>query len=150
MPHTAGRYFEDFAVGDTYLHDTRKVISEADIGSVPAIPEQLESRCEEGLRGQPQAIHGSFAVPWACEVGIGVLTSETSLGELRISDVRILRALCYADTLSVESEVLELQGADGRNDAGAIEFEVRVYNQQRQLVAKFRCTALVKKTATGN
>lgn len=146
----SGRYFEEFSVGDAYLHDIERTLSEADNLLFSTLTHNAEPWHLDDLHGQhsmygSRVVNSIFTLMWACSVGIDRLTHGTMLGNLGFSDVRFTRPVFFGDTLRAESEILDKRTAAPDSEAGIIELESRAYNQRREMVTRFRCVRLVRR-----
>jgi acyl dehydratase len=146
----AGRYFDEWKVGDVIAHAVTRTVTETDNVLVSA------------LTHNPQPMHLDHEVAGASEFGrplvnsvytfglmVGVSVSDTTLGTLVANlgyDRLIFPAPVFVgDTLRSESECLEVRESKSRPNAGIVTWEHRSFNQRGELVCKCSRSALLLK-----
>lgn len=140
----AGRYFEQFAVGDAYRHAIRRTITETDnvlfsTLTCNADPLHIDRVFAADAPYGACAVNSLFVLGLVCGIGATGATQGLLLGNLGLSEVRFTRPVFIGDTIHAESEVVDLRDHPERPDAGILELESRAYNQRNEVVAKFRC-----------
>lgn len=149
----AGRYFDEWQVGDVIAHSVSRTVTETDNVLVSA------------LTHNPQPMHLDHEVAAASEFGkplvnsiytfglmVGVSVADTTLGTLvaNLGYDRLIfpSPVFVGDTLRSESECLEVRESKSRPNAGIVTWEHRSFNQRGELVCKCtRSALLVKKPA---
>ena len=149
----AGRYFDEWQVGDVIAHGITRTVTETDNVLVSA------------LTHNPQPMHLDHEVAAASEFGkplvnsiytfglmVGVSVTDTTLGTLVANlgyDKLIFPSPVFVgDTLRSESECLEARESKSRPNAGIVTWEHRSFNQRGELVCKCtRSAVLLKKPA---
>jgi len=146
----AGRYFDEWQVGDVIAHGVTRTVTETDNVLVSA------------LTHNPQPMHLDHEVAAASEFGkplvnsiytfglmVGVSVADTTLGTLVANlgyDKLIFPSPVFVgDTLRSESECLELRESKSRPNAGIVTWEHRSFNQRNELVCKCTRSALIFK-----
>ena len=146
----AGRYFDEWQVGDVVAHAVTRTVTETDNVLVSA------------LTHNPQPMHLDHEVAAASEFGrplvnsiytfglmVGVSVSDTTLGTLVANlgyDKLIFPAPVFVgDTLRSESECLEVRESKSRPNTGIVTWEHRSFNQRGELVCKCSRSALIFK-----
>jgi acyl dehydratase len=146
----AGRFFDEWQVGDVVAHAVTRTVTETDNVLVSA------------LTHNPQPMHLDHEVAAASEFGkplvnsiytfglmVGVSVSDTTLGTLIANlgyDKLIFPSPVFVgDTLRSESECLEVRESKSRPNAGIVTWEHRSYNQRGELVCKCTRSALILK-----
>ena len=146
----AGRYFDEWQVGDTVAHAVSRTVTETDNVLVSA------------LTHNPQPMHLDHEVAAASEFGkplvnsiytfglmVGVSVGDTTLGTLVANlgyDRLVFPAPVFVgDTLRSESECLEVRESKSRPNAGIVTWEHRSFNQRNELVCKCTRSALLLK-----
>jgi acyl dehydratase len=83
---------------------------------------------------------------------VGISVHETTLGttvaNLGWDEVRFPKPLFHGDTIRIESEVLEVRASRSRPHNGIVVFEHRAFNQQGELVASCKRSALMLRKPT--
>ena len=149
----AGRFFDEWQVGDVVAHAVTRTVTETDNVLVSA------------LTHNPQPMHLDHQVAAQSEFGkplvnsiytfglmVGVSVSDTTLGTLVANlgyDRLVFPAPVFVgDTLRSESECIEVRESKSRPNAGIVTWEHRSFNQRNELVCKCtRSALLLKKTA---
>jgi acyl dehydratase len=146
----AGRYFDEWRVGDIIAHSVTRTVTETDNVLVSA------------LTHNPQPMHLDHEVAAKSEFGqplvnsiytfglmVGVSVSDTTLGTLVANlgyDRLVFPAPVFVgDTLRSESECLEVRESKSRPNAGIVTWEHRSFNQRGELVCKCSRSALIFK-----
>jgi acyl dehydratase len=146
----AGRYFDEWQVGDMVAHAVTRTVTETDNVLVSA------------LTHNPQPMHLDYEVAAASEFGrplvnsiytfglmIGVSVSDTTLGTLVANlgyDKLVFPAPVFVgDTLRSETECLEVRESKSRPNAGIVTWEHRSFNQRGELVCQCSRSALLLK-----
>ena len=146
----AGRYFDEWQVGETIAHAVTRTVTETDNVLVSA------------LTHNPQPMHLDHEVAAQSEFGkplvnsiytfglmVGVSVSDTTLGTLVANlgyDKLVFPAPVFVgDTLRSESECLEVRESKSRPTAGIVTWEHRSFNQRNELVCKCSRSALLLK-----
>ena len=146
----AGRYFDEWQVGETIAHSVTRTVTETDNVLVSA------------LTHNPQPMHLDHEVAAGSEFGkplvnsiytfglmVGVSVSDTTLGTLIANlgyDKLIFPSPVFVgDTLRSESECLEVRESKSRPNAGIVTWEHRSFNQRGELVCKCTRSALLLK-----
>ena len=146
----AGRYFDEWQVGDKVDHAITRTVTETDNVLVSA------------LTHNPQPMHLDHEVAAASEFGkplvnsiytfglmVGVSVADTTLGTLVANlgyDKLIFPSPVFVgDTLRSESECLEARESKSLPNAGIVTWEHRSFNQRGELVCKCTRSALLLK-----
>lgn len=147
----AGRYFDEWKVGDTIAHSITRTVTETDNVLVSA------------LTHNPQPMHLDHEAAAASEFGkplvnsvytfglmIGVSVADTTLGTLvaNLGYDRLIfpSPVFVGDTLRAESECIEARESKSRPNAGIVTWEHRSFNQRDELVCKCSRSALLLRT----
>ena len=144
-----GRYFEDFAVGDTYEHRPGRTISEADntwftLLTMNQHPIHFDAE---------YAKHSEFGKPLVVStltvsilVGMSVSdVSQKAIANLGWKDIRLPKPVFAGDTLYAESTVLAKRESKSRPDQGIVTIRTVGKNQRGEVVCEFERTMLVMK-----
>lgn len=146
----AGRYFDEWQVGDTINHSITRTVTETDNVLVSA------------LTHNPQPMHLDHEAAAASEFGkplvnsvytfglmVGVSVADTTLGTLVANlgyDKLIFPSPVFVgDTLRAESECIGVRESKSRPNAGIVTWEHRSFNQRGELVCKCSRSALLLK-----
>lgn len=146
----AGRYFDQWQVGDTVDHEVTRTVTETDNVLISA------------LTHNPQPMHLDHEVAAASEFGkplinsiftfglmIGVSVSDTTLGTLVANlgyDKLVFPNPVFAgDTLRSTSECIAVRESKSRANAGIVTWAHRSFNQRDELVCECTRSALLLK-----
>jgi acyl dehydratase len=148
----AGLYFEEFFVGQEFVHPWGRTITEAD---------NIQFSCLT-LNVQPLHIDADFAsrTEWGkplvnslftLGLMIGMTVNDTTLGttiaNLGMTDVRFPKPLFHGDTIRVRTKVRAVRESKSRPLAGIVEFEHTALNQHKEVVGICVRQALMHKRA---
>ena len=145
-----GLYFEEFSVGQTFSHPIRRTVTEADnvlITTMTHNPAALHLDAETMKDSEFGQVIVNSCLTLSLMVGISVndTTNGTTVANLGWDEVRFPRPVFHGDTLRIETEVLETRESRSRPDNGIVTFEHRAFNQNNELVAECKRTALMMK-----
>ena len=146
----AGRYFEEWQIGDSVDHAITRTVTETDNVLVSA------------LTHNPQPMHLDHEVAAASEFGkplvnsiytfglmVGVSVSDTTLGTLVANlgyDKLVFPAPVFVgDTLRSQSECIAVRASNSRPNAGIITWAHRSFNQRGQKVCECTRSALIRR-----
>lgn len=147
----AGRFFDEWQVGDRVAHAITRTVTETDNVLVSA------------LTHNPQPMHLDHEVAAASEFGqplvnsiytfglmVGVSVSDTTLGTLVANlgyDKLVFPAPVFVgDTLRSESECIAVRPSGSRPDAGIVTWAHRSFNQRGENVCECTRSALIRRT----
>lgn len=144
-----GRYFEDFAVGDTYEHRPGRTLSEADntwftLLTMNQHPIHFDAE---------YAKHSEFGKPLVVStltvsilVGMSVSdVSQKAIANLGWKEIKLPKPVFVGDTLYAESTVLGKRESKSRPDQGIVTIRTIGKNQRGEVVCEFERTMLVMK-----
>jgi acyl dehydratase len=146
----AGRFFDEWQVGDRVSHELTRTVTETDNVIITT------------LTHNPQPLHLDYEAAAASEFGkplvnscftfsllIGVSVHDTTLGvlvaNLGFDKVRLPNPVFAGDTLRCESECIDLRESKSRSNAGIVTWAHRATNQRGELVCEMTRTALIQK-----
>src|SRR4029450_13022520 len=137
----AGKYFEDFTVGEIFKHQTGRTVTEMNNVLFPCLtmnPQPLHLD-EEFAR---QTEFGQRLVNSLLTLGItvGLSVAETTLGTTianrGVDKIDFPKPVFHGDTLYVETEIVEKRESRSRPDAGVVFFEHRAFKQRQERVGR--------------
>jgi len=146
----AGRYFDEWQIGDRVEHAVRRTVTETDNVLIST------------LTHNPQPMHLDHEAAAASEFGkplvnsvytfglmIGVSVADTTLGtlvaNLGYDALRFPNPVFAGDTLHSETECIALRESKSRPNAGIVTWAHRSFNQRDELVCECTRTALLLK-----
>lgn len=143
----AGRYFEDFQIGDVYRHPLGRTITATDNAWFTL----LTMNTNQMHFNDHYANKSSFgrqlvnsALTLAIVVGQSVTDiSQNAIANLGWDEIILPHPVFVGDTLYAESVVLELRGSKSRPYAGIVKCHTRGLNQEGDLCISWNRSILV-------
>lgn len=144
----AGRYYEDFEVGQKFRHGITRTITETDNVWFSALthnpaPLHLDAEYMKSSEFGKPIVNSCLTLGFMVGISVGDTTVGTTVANLGWDEVRFPHPLFHGDTIRVESEVLELRDSKSRPDNGIVIFAHRAYNQDEVLVGECKRSALM-------
>ena len=146
----AGRYFENWTVGDRIEHEIRRTVTETDnllFSTMTHNPQPLHLDLEAARASEFGRILVNGTFTFSLMVGLSV--GDTTLGVLVANlgyDKLVMPAPVFiGDTMRASTEVAELRESRSRPNAGLVTFRHELHNQRDQLVCQCLRTALVQR-----
>nr|WP_087573201.1 MULTISPECIES: MaoC family dehydratase [unclassified Sphingomonas]AJW29533.1 putative oxidase regulatory-related protein [Sphingomonas sp. JE1] len=146
----AGRWFEEWSVGDRIVHEIHRTVTETDnllFSTMTHNPQPLHIDAEAARASEfgQLLVNGTFT--FALMVGLSV--SDTTLGTLvaNLGYDRLVmpKPVFIGDTMRAESEVTETRESRSRPDAGVVTFTHELMNQRDEIVCQCLRSALIRK-----
>lgn len=146
----AGRYFDEWAVGDTLVHDLRRTVTETDNLLMTALthnpqPLHLDAEYAGATEFGKIVVNGTYTFALMVGISVGDTTLGTLVANLGYDEVKMPSPVFIGDTIRVETSVVELRESKSRPNAGLVVFEHRAINQRDQVVCVCKRTALLQK-----
>jgi acyl dehydratase len=145
----AGRYYEDFALGDTYKHWPGRTITAADntwftLLTMNQHPLHFDEEYAKGTEfGKPLV---NSALTLAIVAGMSVAdVSQKAVANLGWTDIVMPAPVFNGDTLYAESTVLEKRESKSRPTQGIVTVATRAWKQDGTTVMTYKRTVLVPK-----
>ena len=145
----AGLYFEQFSVGQKFVHSIRRTVTEADnvffsaLTHNPAPLHLDEEYCRQHTEFGQRLVNSCFTLGLMVGISVGDTTLGTTVANLGWDEVRFPKPVFHGDTLRVETDVHELRESKSRPQNGIVIFIHRTYNQRDELVATCKRSALM-------
>ena len=147
MREQFGRCYEDFAVGDVYLHWPGKTITESDnnlfcLLTMNHHPVHLDTNyCKSQT-------HGEILVcgPLVISLVVGMTVSDISgmaIANLDYEKITHDGPVFVGDTLYAQTEILDKRESRSKPDRGIVYVETKAFNQDGQLVLTLRRHILI-------
>jgi acyl dehydratase len=134
----AGRYFDEWQIGDRIAHDLRRTVTETDNLLIST------------LTHNPQPLHldaqaaGAFTFALLVGISVGDTTLGTLIANLGYDEVRMPKPVFIGDTLRAETEIVELRPSKSRPGQGIVTFRHIMRNQRDEIVCSMLRSALLK------
>jgi acyl dehydratase len=144
----AGRYYEDFQVGQVIAHDIHRTVTETDnllITTLTHNPAALHLDAEycAGTEFGRVLVNSCFTLSLMIGVSVNDTTHRTAVANLGMDDVRFPKPVFVGDTLRIETEVQAVRPSGSRPNAGIVTFIHRAFNQGGEEVASCKRHALL-------
>lgn len=146
----AGRYFDEWTVGDRIEHEIRRTVTETDnllFSTMTHNPQPLHLDVEAAkASGFGQIlVNSTFTFSLLVGLSVGDTTLGTLVANLGFTDVVTPKPVFIGDTLRAESEVTELRESKSRPEAGIVTFAHEMKNQRDEIVCRCLRSALLQK-----
>jgi acyl dehydratase len=147
----AGRFFDQWKVGDRIVHDIRRTVTETDNLLISTLthnaqPLHLDAEYAGASEFGRIVVNGTFTFALMIGISVGDTTHGTLVANLGYDKVVMPKPVFIGDTLRVETEVVELRPSNSRPDAGIITFQHRAINQRDETVCQCLRMALMKRS----
>ncbi len=146
----AGRFYEDWTVGDRIEHAIRRTVTETDnllITTLTHNVQPLHLDAEAAAASEFGRILVNSVFTFGLMVGVSV--ADTTLGvliaNLGYDQVLLPKPVFVGDTLHGDTTVAELRESRSRPHAGIVSFAHRMLNQHDEVVCTCMRTALIRK-----
>jgi len=146
-----GRYYEDFAVGDTYKHWPGRTITAADntwftLLTMNQNPIHFdEEYAKKSEFGKPLV---NSTLTLAIVVGMSVAdVSQRAVANLGWTEIAMPAPVFNGDTLYAESTVVEKRESKSRPTQGIVTVATRAWKQDGTTVMTFKRSVLIPKRA---
>lgn len=146
----AGRYFEEWTIGNDILHDIHRTVTETDnllFSVMTHNPQPLHIDVEAAKASEfgQILVNGTFTFSLMVGLSVGDTTLGTLVANLGYDRLVMPAPVFIGDTLRAASEVIGLKESKSRPQAGIVTFAHRMWNQRDQLVCQCERSALVKR-----
>ena len=144
-----GNYLEDFIVGDTYKHWPGRTITESDNTNFCMLtmnhhPLHIDSLFASDTQFQQRVVVGTLV--YSVVFGISVPDiSGKAIANLTVDSLEHVAPVFIGDTLYGESDIIYIRTSSTRKDRGIITVETRGFNQNNELVLRFKRKVMIPK-----
>ncbi|MFB6297478.1 MAG: MaoC family dehydratase [Salinirussus sp.] len=149
-----GRYYEEFEVGRTIEHETRRTVTEADNQrfcdlTMNRQPLHLDAAYAADTGFGERVVNGLYTLSLAVGITIPDTTDGTIVANLSYDDVEHPNPVFHGDTVRVQSTVTDKrETSDGERGVVTMHVEVFAVNREDEpLVCEFERTVLSLKRA---
>ena len=146
----AGRYFDEWRVGDRVSHAITRTVTEADnvlITTLTHNPQPLHLDYEAAAKSEFKKPLVNSCFTFSLMVGVSVhdTTLGTLVANLGYDALKFPSPVFAGDTLRSESECVAVRESKSRPNAGIVTWAHRSFNQRDELVCECTRTALLLK-----
>ncbi|UUL81256.1 MaoC family dehydratase [Sphingomonas qomolangmaensis] len=144
----AGRYFDQWYVGDRIVHDIRRTVTETDnllftVMTHNPQPLHLDAEAARASEFGQILVNGTFTFALMVGLSVGDTTLGTLVANLGYDKLVMPSPVFLGDTLRAETEIVALKDSRSRPEAGIVTFGHRMLNQRDQVVCECLRTALL-------
>ena len=146
----AGMYFEEFVVGQEFLHEFSRTVTEMDntmfsLLTMNPQPLHIDAHFSENTEFGQRLFNSLYTLGIMIGMSVYDTTLGTTVGNLGMTEVKFPKPVFHGDTLRSHTKIISKRVSKSRPTQGIVEFEHRAYNQKGDLVARVRRSALMKK-----
>ena len=146
----AGRYFDQWQVGDVIAHEIRRTVTETDnllFSTMTHNPQPLHIDAEAAKASEfgQILVNGTFTFALMVGLSVGDTTLGTLVANLGYDKLVMPAPVFIGDTMRATSEVVELRASKSRPDAGIVTFRHELINQRDEVVCRCLRSALIKR-----
>lgn len=145
----AGRYFDQWAIGDRIVHDIRRTVTETDnllFSTMTHNPQPLHIDAEAAKASEfgQIIVNGTFTFALMIGLSVGETTLHTLVANLGYDKLVMPKPVFLGDTLRAETEVTDLKPSKSRPGAGIVTFTHVLLNQRGETVCQCLRMALIQ------
>ena len=148
----AGRWFEEWAVGDRIDHPIRRTVTETDnllFSALTHNPQPLHLDAEAARESEfgQILVNGTFTFALMVGLSVGETTLGTLVANLGYTDVAMPKPVFIGDTMRATSEVTAVKESRSRPNAGVVTWTHELVNQRDEVVCRCSRSALMRRSA---
>lgn len=146
----AGRYFDEWKVGDRIEHEVSRTVTETDnvlISTLTHNPQPMHLDYEAASQsefGMP-LVNSVFTFGLMIGVSVADTTMGTLVANLGYDALKFPNPVFIGDTLRSETECMSARESKSRPNAGIVTWAHRSFNQRGEIVCECTRTALLLK-----
>ena len=145
----AGRFFDEWQVGDRIVHDLTRTVTETDnllfsVMTHNPQPLHLDVEVAKASEFGRILVNGTFTFALMVGLSVGDTTLGTLVANLGYDKVVMPAPVFIGDTMRAETEVAELRPSKSRPGQGIVTFRHRLLNQRGEVVCECLRSAMLK------
>jgi len=145
----AGKFFEEWQIGETITHEIRRTVTETDnllFTTMTHNPQPLHLDAEAAKASEfgQILVNGTFTFSLMVGLSVGDTTLGTLVANLGYDKLVMPKPVFIGDTLRAETEVISLKESKSRPGSGIVTFLHRCINQREEIVCQCERAALIK------
>jgi acyl dehydratase len=146
----AGRFFEEWSVGDRVEHALRRTVTETDnllITTLTHNTQPLHLDAEAAAAGEfgRIVVNGVFTFGLMIGVSVADTTQGVLIANLGYDRLVMPKPVFVGDTLRGETTVAALRASGSRPQAGIVSFSHRLWNQRDEVVCSCERSAMIRR-----
>lgn len=143
-----GLYFDEFAVGDVYVHRPGRTATETDNVLFSSLTMNAQALHLDAAYAATQPfgqrlMNSMWTLATMVGASVGQLTQGTLVAQLGLSDIAFPAPLFHGDTLYTETKVLAVRASASRPGQGIVTLRHTGRNQHGEVVAAATRVALM-------
>jgi|ERR1700677_2961766 acyl dehydratase len=148
----AGRYFDEWHVGDRIEHEIHRTVTETDnllFSTMTHNPQPLHIDVEAARASEfgQILVNGTFTFALMIGLTISNTTLGTLIANLGYDKLVMPKPVFIGDTMRATTEVVELRESKSRPNAGIVTFAHELINQRNEVVCRCLRSALLNRKA---
>jgi len=145
----AGKFFDQWAIGETLTHEIRRTVTETDnllFSTITHNPQPLHIDLEAAKESEfgQILVNGTFTFALMIGLSVGDTTLGTLVANLGYDKLIMPKPVFIGDMLRGETEITDLKPSKSRPGAGIVTFTHRLLNQRDEVVCQCLRMALIK------
>ena len=149
----AGRYFDEWTLGDRITHQPSRTVTETDNLMFSAMthnmqPLHLDAEYAKASEFGQILVNSCFTFSLAVGLSISDTTVGTLIANLDFDKVVTPKPTFIGDTLTCSTEIMDLRESKSRPDNGIVTFKHELTNQRGEIALSCLRTVLAKKKPT--
>jgi acyl dehydratase len=131
----AGRWFDEFHVGQTFEHEIRRTVTESDnvwFSTATMNPAAIHIDAEycKGTEFERPLVNSIFTLGLVIGLSVQETTLGTTVANLGMTDTRFPKPVFAGDTIRSVTTVQEVRASKSRPNAGIVTFLHQGFNQR--------------------
>ena len=144
----AGRYFDEWQIGDTVAHAITRTVTETDNVLITTLthnpqPLHLDHEAAANTEFKKPLVNSCFTFSLMVGVSVHDTTLGTLVANLGYDSLKFPNPVFVGDTLHSTSECIARRESKSRPNAGIVTWAHRSFNQKGDLVCECTRTALL-------
>jgi acyl dehydratase len=145
----AGRYYDEWQIGDRVEHSLRRTVTETDNLLFSTLthntqPLHIDAEAARASEFGQILVNGTFTFSLMVGITVGDTTAGTLVANLGYDKLVMPKPVFLGDTLHASSEVTELRPSKSRPGQGIVTWRHQMHNQRDELVCECLRSALLK------
>lgn len=146
----AGRYFDDWTVGERISHEIRRTVTETDnllftLMTHNPQPLHLDVEAAKASEFGQILVNGTFTFSLMVGLSVGDTTLGTLVANLGYDKLVMPKPVFIGDTMRAETEIADLRESRSRPTAGIVTFRHELFNQRNEVICQCLRSALVSR-----
>jgi acyl dehydratase len=146
----AGRYYDEWTVGDHIEHELRRTVTHTDNLLISTLthntqPLHLDAEAAAHSEFGQILVNGIFTFGLMIGISVADTTAGVLIANLGYDKVVMPKPVFIGDTLHGDSTVSALRPSGSRPDAGIVTFTHRLFNQRDEVVCQCLRTAFLRR-----